>query len=122
MRHPFAGAVRVETEATTQEASAEPTRRGALGRMVFATAGLLGLNEAANGQIAITEAVNEAGRATTLAIGEEGGPLTAALNEAGLKATTEPFGEEAGNVTSRYTPGLEDGARPAPGATRKQGE
>jgi hypothetical protein len=97
MRHPFDGLN-----------CPEQTRRAALGTMVGAAAGLLGLNASAGEQ-----------RVTTLALGEEGGPTTGALGEeggpgAGMKAlTTEPFGEEAGKVTSRPAPGLEDGG---PGA------
>ncbi|HZT82030.1 MAG TPA: hypothetical protein VFA26_17520, partial [Gemmataceae bacterium] len=58
-------------------------------------------------------------------LGEEGG-VTRALNEqGGMPApTTEPFGEEAGNVTSRAVPGLEDGAAaggPTTQALREEG-
>jgi hypothetical protein len=96
MRHPFDGV----------------TRREALEAMAAAAAGALGLASGARGQVV-----------TTLALGEEGG-TTAALNEAGGNAavTTEPFGEEAGKVTSRMTPGLEDGKAPAPKPTEKGGE
>jgi hypothetical protein len=93
MRHPFDGV----------------TRREALGAMA-AAAGALVLGAEARAQVAVT----------TLAVGEEGA-ATKALNEAGGNAavTTEPFGEEAGRVTSRMTPGLEDGkAKP----TDKEGE
>jgi hypothetical protein len=96
MRHPFDGV----------------TRREALGAMAAAAAGALGLAAGARGQVV-----------TTLALGEEGA-TTAALNEAGGNAaiTTEPFGEEAGKVTSRMAPGLEDGKAPAPKPTDKEGE
>jgi hypothetical protein len=94
MRHPFDGV----------------TRREALGAMAAAAAAALVPGAAARAQVAVT----------TLALGEEGA-ATKALNEAGGNAavTTEPFGEEAGKVTSRMTPGLEDGkAKP----TDKEGE
>jgi hypothetical protein len=94
MRHPFDGV----------------TRREALGAMAAAAAAALVPGAAARAQVAVT----------TLAVGEEGA-ATKALNEAGGNAavTTEPFGEEAGKVTSRMTPGLEDGkAKP----TDKEGE
>jgi hypothetical protein len=98
MRHPFDGV----------------TRREALGAMAAAAAGALGLAAGARAQVV-----------TTLAVGEEGA-ATKALNEAGGNApagiTTEPFGEEAGKVTSRMTPGLEDGKAPAPKATEAKGE
>jgi hypothetical protein len=107
MRHPFDGV----------------TRREALGTMAAVAAGALGLAGTARAQ-KLTEALGEGGAvATTLAVGEEGA-MTKALNEAGGNAavTTEPFGEEAGKVTSRMTPGLEDGKAPAPKPTDKEGE
>jgi len=110
MLHPFSGVSQVAEEAT----EAQPSRRQALGTMVFA-AGVVAVPALAHGQIAVTNAVGEQGviQATTLAIGEEGA-ATAALREQGGVAnlppvTTEPFGEEAGKVTSRMQPGLEDG-------------
>jgi hypothetical protein len=95
MRHPFDGV----------------TRREALGAMAAAAAGALVPGAEARAQVTVT----------TLAVGEEGA-MTKALNEAGGNAaiTTEPFGEEAGKVTSRMTPGLEDGKAPKP--TDKEGE
>jgi hypothetical protein len=126
MLHPFSG-LNVQCE----ETPAQPTRRQVLGTMVFA-AGAVAVPALAYGQVPATEAVNEAGRGpvqiTTLAIGEEGA-ITNAVGEAGGRTlpavTTEPFGEEAGRVTSRVQPGLEDGGDPAirpigpggPGAT-----
>jgi len=108
MRHPFDGV----------------TRREALGAMAAAAAGALGLGAAARAQVRLTEALNEGGAvATTLALGEEGA-ATKALGEAGGNATvtTEPFGEEAGKVTSRMAPGLEDGKAPAPKPTEAKNE
>lgn len=110
MLHPFSGVSRIAEEA----AEAQPSRRQALGTMIFA-AGVVAVPALAHGQIAVTNAVGEQGviQATTLALGEEGA-VTAALREQGGVAnlppvTTEPFGEEAGKVTSRMQPGLEDG-------------
>ncbi|MGE3804741.1 MAG: hypothetical protein AB7K24_08730 [Gemmataceae bacterium] len=125
MRHPFAGVNKVETNH-----GQSMSRRGALGRMVFATAGVLGINAAARARELSTEAVGEEGgnavavalRKTTAAVGEEGG----AVNN--TPPTTEPFGEEAGKVTSWVVPGLEDGgqgpALPVDGreTTQKLGE
>jgi hypothetical protein len=109
MRHPFDGV----------------TRREALGAMAAAAAGAIGLGAAARAQVATTNGTGEEGGvvATTLAVGEEGA-MTKALGEAGGNAavTTEPFGEEAGKVTSRMTPGLEDGKAPAPKPTEAKGE
>jgi hypothetical protein len=116
MRHPFDGLNQPGV-----------TRRGALGQMAAAAAGLLGLGAARGQQIQITtEALGEEGGppvATTLALGEEGGKLTRALGEQGGTAaavTTEPFGEEAGKVVSRAVPGLEDGRKPV--VTERKGE
>jgi hypothetical protein len=88
--------------------------------MAFAAAGLLGVHAAARAQAAPTQIVGEDGaqavQLTTLALGEEGGgAMTRALNEGGFAfgLTTEPFGEEAGRVTSQVSPGLEDGMAPA---------
>lgn len=116
MSHPFSG-----TNVQVEETPIQPTRRQALGTMVFA--GAVAVPALVNAQNPATDAVNEAGGApapqqiTTLALGEEGA-LTRALNEAGTRtlppATTEPFGEEAGRVTSRVQPGLEDGANVKP--------
>lgn len=103
MRHPFAGSVVTSEEQPVYEM----TRRGALGRMVFSTAGVLGITGVAAAQQKIKIQIGAPVQATTLAIGEEGGKRKLAA------ATTEPFGEEAGKVTSFYVPGLEDG-----GATR----
>lgn len=130
MRHPFDGVNQPEIQAAQGE-SAQPaglSRRSALGRMVFAAAGFVGLQSAAQAQIATTNAIGEEGgapNATTLALGEEGA-LTGALNETGIApvaVTTEPFGEEAGRVTSRAVAGLEDGGKPAPTteAAREEG-
>ncbi len=109
MLHPFSGV----SGTCDRDQETHPSRRQALGTMVFA-AGAVAVPALAHGQIAITNAVNEAGapRVTTLALGEEGA-ATRALNEAGGRtlpaATTEPFGEEAGKVMSHFQPGLEDG-------------
>jgi hypothetical protein len=103
MRHPFDGVNLPKNDGVT--------RRTALGAMAAAAAGVLGLGASARAQVV-----------TTLAIGEEGGgPMTKALGEAGGNAavTTEPFGEEAGKVMSRMTPGLEDGKAPP---TKAKGE
>jgi hypothetical protein len=117
MRHPFDGL----NQPADNKPLAEPTRRAVLGQMAFAAAGLLGIQATARAQV--TGALNEAGGAppvaTTLALGEEGGGvMTKALNEGGIGVglTTEPFGEEAGRVTSQVIPGLEDGGAPAPAA------
>ncbi|MGE3804742.1 MAG: hypothetical protein AB7K24_08735 [Gemmataceae bacterium] len=90
MRHPFAGVEPVET------AAAEPLlpRRAALQRMVFSAAGLFAAGTAA---------------ASTKAKGEEGGGISGAPSLT-HSPTTEPFGEEAGKVTSIGMIGLEDGA------------
>jgi hypothetical protein len=91
------------------------TRRSVLGKMVFATAGVLGAGALARAQQLTTRAIGEEGGAqpTTLALGEEGGGNGSGSVADGPPAlTTEPFGEEAGNVTSRMVPGLEDGAAP----------
>jgi len=79
--------------------------------MAAAAAGVLGLGGKATAQ-----------KVTTLAVGEEGGPMTAALRETGvgnIAVSSEPFGEEAGKVTSLMTPGLEDGKAPP---TKEKGE
>jgi hypothetical protein len=105
MRHPFDG--------VNLPADDGMTRRTALGAMAAAAAGVLGLSGAASAQVA-----------TTLALGEEGA-ATKALNETGGAATpvtTEPFGEEAGKVTSLLAPGLEDGKAPAKNPTEAKGE
>jgi hypothetical protein len=131
MQHPFHGVI-VSEETTTQPLS----RRAAIGTMVFAAAGVMGAARTASAQIATTRAIGEEGAvqppavATTLAIGEEGA-LTEAINEAGAPTTralgeegaaavtTEPFGEEAGRVTSKAVPGLEDGVGGDPNVTTK---
>jgi hypothetical protein len=110
MRHPFDGV----NPAPGDEQQEGLTRRGALGQMAAAAAGLLGAATVARGQVV-----------TTLALGEEGGgpgTTTKALNEEGAAGlpTTEPFGEEAGKVLSRPAPGLEDAVKPAP--TKDKGE
>lgn len=128
MRHPFDGLNQPELPAGQPEARAEGlSRRSALGKMVFAAAGFVAMPALVRGQIAITNAVNEAGGApiaTTLALGEEGA-VTTAVGEAGVAqagVTTEPFGEEAGRVTSRAVAGLEDGvAAPVTQAVREAG-
>lgn len=114
MRHPFDGILGQE--------QAGLTRRGALGQLAAATAGILGLGAAAQAQkILPTEAVNEQGapQVTTLALGEEGG-ATQVKGEEGKTAalTTEPFGEEAGKVLSRPAPGLEDASAAKPTAAK----
>jgi hypothetical protein len=111
MRHPFDGV----NPPPGDDQHEGLTRRGALGQMAAAAAGLLGAAAVAQGQVV-----------TTLALGEEGGgpgTTTKALNEEGAGAalpTTEPFGEEAGKVLSRPAPGLEDAVKPAP--TKDKGE
>lgn len=127
MRHPFDGLNQPALAAGQPEAKAEGlSRRSALGKMVFAAAGFVALPALVRGQIAVTNAINEAGGpvATTLALGEEGA-VTTAVGEAGAApagVTTEPFGEEAGRVTSRAVPGLEDGtAAPVTQAVREAG-
>jgi hypothetical protein len=114
MRHPFDNL----TSPADNQPRAEPTRRAVLGQMAFAAAGLLGLHATARAQVGAAAQV----QVTTLALGEEGGGvMTRALNEGGIGVglTTEPFGEEAGRVTSQVSPGLEDGMAPAvpPAAT-----
>lgn len=113
MRHPFDG--------VNLPANEGVTRRTALGAMAAAAAGVLGLGAVAEAQVV-----------TTLALGEEGGPVTAAANEGGIMTkalgeaggtapvTTEPFGEEAGKVTSYFVAGLEDGGPKKP--TEAKGE
>jgi hypothetical protein len=124
MRHPFDGILGSfrQEEASEPEKQAGPTRREALGQMAFAAAGLLGLHSVAQAQVnATTQALGEEGGppvATTLALGEEGGATTARNEEGMATLTTEPFGEEAGNVTSKPAPGLEDGG--AGGATTER--
>lgn len=130
MQHPFHGVI-VSEETNTQPV----TRRAAMGAMVFAAAGVMGAARTASAQIATTQAIGEEGAvqppvATTLALGEEGA-LTQAINEAGAPTTralgeeggaavtTEPFGEEAGRVTSKAVPGLEDGVGGDPNVTTK---
>jgi len=120
MRHPFDG---INAPGLT--------RRGALGALAAAAAGLVGLSSSAAAkelqEIATTDALQEEGaigggvQVTTLAVGEEGGqPMTQAKGEEGAKAvTTEPFGEEAGKVTSHAVPGVEDGMA---AATEAKGE
>jgi hypothetical protein len=106
MRHPFDGVDLPKNDGMT--------RRTALGAMAAAAAGALGLGATARAQVV----------ATTLAVGEEGGPMTKALGETGggnAAVTTEPFGEEAGKVTSLMTPGLEDGKAPATKAKDEEG-
>jgi hypothetical protein len=104
MNHPFDGV----------------SRRQALGAMAAAAAGLLGLKSVANAQ---KIEIKGGPIATTLALGEEGG-VTNALGEAGgvdaKPPTTEPFGEEAGSVTSQAVPGLETGVKGA--VTKAKGE
>lgn len=113
MLHPFSGV----SGSGDNSVEAQPTRRQALGTMVFA-AGVVAVPALAQGQVAATDALNEAGapQVTTLALGEEGA-VTRAVGEAGGNrvlppVTTEPFGEEAGRVLSRIQPGLEDGGAP----------
>lgn len=119
MRHPFDGVIGGEGEGLT--------RRGALGHIAAAAAGALGLVSAASAQEISTKAIGEEGGPpvkTTAAIGEEGAGLTTkALREEGAAGmvTTEPFGEEAGKVTSRFTPGMEDGGAGGP-STERVGE
>lgn len=106
MRHPFDG-VNPPAAADQHEGL---TRRGALGQIAAAAAGLLGAAAVAQGQI------------TTLALGEEGATTNALGEEGAAKLpTTEPFGEEAGKVLSRPAPGLEDAAKPMP-PTKDKGE
>jgi hypothetical protein len=111
MRHPFDGVNLPGNEGMT--------RRTALGAMAAAAAGVLGLGAAAKAQVVTTLALGEEG---ATAAANEGGIMTKALGEAGGTAapTTEPFGEEAGKVTSYFTPGLEDGGAKKP--TEAKGE
>jgi hypothetical protein len=117
MRHPFDGLVGVGRLPGSEEApGAGMTRRGALGKMAIAAAGVLGASKQARGQAPTTRALGEEGGAqpTTLAPGEEGGPgLDRGIEELPV-VTSWPFGEEAGNVTSRVVPGLEDGSTSQP--------
>lgn len=112
MRHPFDG---VNQPVGQPEQSAEEprglTRRSALEKMVFATAGFVAVPALLRAQIAVTNAINENGGpvATTFAVGEEGAATTAVREAGGTPASTEPFGEEAGKVTSRPAAGLETG-------------
>lgn len=113
MRHPFDG---IEWPGHVEAVTGE-TRRSALGKMVAAAAGAVGLGATASAQVATTNAIGEEGGpvATTLALGEEAAATTRAVNEEGgvrTGLTTEPFGEEAGRVTSQAVPGLEDGGKP----------
>jgi hypothetical protein len=82
--------------------------------MAAAAAGVLGLGSKAHSQVAVT----------TLAVGEEGA-ATAALRETGggeaAAASSEPFGEEAGRVTSHFAAGLEDGKAPPTKAKGEEG-
>lgn len=126
MRHPFDGlnqpeAPRASQPATTDDVLDGLTRRSALEKMAFAAAAFVAVPAVVSAQQATTNAVGEEGGAppvaTTLALGEEGA-ATAALRETGAgtaAVTTEPFGEEAGRVTSKAAAGLEDGG----GATTK---
>ncbi len=120
MRHPFDG--------LNGPAGEQPSRRSALGALAGTAAGLLGLGgvAAAQQKVQIQVQVAPPVQITTLAIGEEGGPMTKAVNEAGGPApalvTTEPFGEEAGKVVSRAVPGLEDGVKPAAPVTEARKE
>jgi hypothetical protein len=117
MRHPFDGLLGVgRLQQNNGEQNTGMTRRSVLGKMVFATAGVLGGAALARGQQQLqltTRALGEEGgnQPTTLALGEEGGNGSGAT-DGPAPATTEPFGEEAGNVTSRMVPGLEDGGAP----------
>src|ERR1051326_4846281 len=134
MQHPFDGLRGVgRLQGGEQETSTGMTRRSVIGKMAFAAAGVLGASTLARAQVLTTQAIGEEGgpgaQPTTLALGEEGGKLTKALNEDGgatdgaAAATTAPFGEEAGNVTSRAVPGLEDGGAPQPAKlTEAKGE
>jgi hypothetical protein len=126
MRHPFDGLLGVgRLQGSEEPQGTGMTRRSVLGKMVFATAGVLGAGAIARAQGLTTQALGEEGgrgRPTTLAIGEEGGPGTDPGTTDTVAATTEPFGEEAGNVTSRAVPGLEDGGLPEPKPTEAKGE
>ncbi|MBY0525689.1 MAG: hypothetical protein K2R98_19950 [Gemmataceae bacterium] len=130
MRHPFDGIIAPES---TETAQVRPTRRAALEKMLVATAGLLGFNSAARADKEVsTDALNEEGaRATTRAVGEEGGQpieVTKALNENGAKPTTLAIGEEGGMTQARGeagNPGLtteakneEGGMAPMPPASQ----
>ncbi|MGE3809684.1 MAG: hypothetical protein AB7K24_33885, partial [Gemmataceae bacterium] len=99
-----------------QPRTEEVSRRQALGRMVFSTAGLFGAS-AAVAQVAKPIQVAPVQiEITTEAVNEEGARKMAA-------ATTAPFGEEAGRVTSFVVPGLEDGgAAPAVDRTKALNE
>lgn len=125
MRHPFDG--------VNNPSADNLTRRAALGALA---AGLAGVGAAAAQlQIATTNAIGEEGGpvASTRALGEEGGavPVTDAVNEVGVTTkalgeeggarplSTEPFGEEAGNVVSKPAPGMEDAGKPVDAPSTK---
>lgn len=94
MRHPFDGIVTPETTCS----QSPPTRRAALGQLIAAAAGVVGLSATARAQKLTTQAIGEEGAkvpppmATTNAIGEEGGAVTKALNEDGV--VTDAVGEQ----------------------------
>ncbi len=117
MPHPFDGLLGVGRLPGSEEAQGSGmTRRRALGKMAFAAVGVLGASKLAWGQVPTTRALGEEGGAqpTTLALGEEGGPGQDRGIDELPAVTTWPFGEEAGNVTSRAVPGLEDGTASQP--------
>ena len=107
MQHPFDGIVKANEESIS--------RRAALGVIAGTVA------------VGAAQALVPPPRVTTQAVGEEGGPrfTTQALGEEGgrnnLPVTTEPFGEEAGRVTSKPTPGLEDGKKTTTLALKETG-
>ncbi len=108
MKHPFDGVIGAP-DVTLD-------RRAVLGTLATAAVGLVSCSAAA-AQVT-SQAIGEEGAVpTTLAIGEEGAGRPVP------QVTTEPFGEEAGKVVSRMTPGLEDGgkAQPITKALNEQG-
>jgi hypothetical protein len=103
MRHPFDG-ITASAGPTQTDSAAQPTRRAALERMLAATAGVLGLQAAAQAE-KTTEAVGEeGGRATTLAVGEEGGFMTRRVGEGGLTHALQ----EGGSFQLTQPPPLQD--------------
>lgn len=121
MRHPFAGVIAPERKTTDQPAEqVKSSRRGffglVAGTLAAATCGLLGSGSEAEAQRATTLALGEEGgrRATTRALGEEGGRVsTRAFGEegGGRRPTTLALGEEGGRGPSTRMFGEEGGGR-----------